>query len=63
MSKGADTITGAATGNEAGRLRYQWSSSDTAIAGRWQGKFIGISPEGFTQTFPTKGFIQIDVTT
>lgn len=63
MIKGATTVTGAATGNEAGLLTYQWSPGDTAIPGRYLGTFHGTSPEGFEQTFPTKGSIQIDVTT
>lgn len=63
MVRGATTVTGAATGNDAGLLSYQWADGDTALPGRYIGKFTGISPEGLLQTFPTKGYIQIDVTT
>lgn len=59
---GLPTITGPATGDAAGILSYQWQPGDTDTPGTYEGKFFGNDPSGFQQTFPTKGFVAIEIT-
>jgi hypothetical protein len=59
---GLAPITGPATGDADGLLSYQWNPADTDIAGTYEGKFFGNDPDGYQQTFPTKGFITIEIT-
>lgn len=56
---GPTDITGPATGSSAGVLSYTWASGDTDIPGRYDAIFVGTSPDGKTQTFPTRGSIPI----
>ena len=58
---GLPSITGPAMGDDNGVLSYQWNPADTDAAGTYEGKFTGLDPSGFQQTFPTKGFITIEI--
>lgn len=55
------TITGPAESPEEGVLRYPWNAGDTDKAGSYSGWFDGVGPNGEVQTFPTKGFLSIEV--
>lgn len=59
---GPREVSGPATGTSAGVLEYTWASGDTTVAGFYEGRFIGTSPSGKQQTFPTKGHLLIEVT-
>lgn len=54
-------VTGPATGDVNGYLEYDWQAGDTAVPGIYEGYFQGVSPGGSLQTFPTTGYIEIDV--
>ena len=48
------TITGPATGDNAGNLSYVWQTGDTDVAGTYEAVFEGIDGAGKPETFPTK---------
>lgn len=46
----------------AGKVRYNWSASDTASVGTYEGEFEVTFADSTIETFPNSGFFSIIVT-
>lgn len=46
---------------EIGEVRFDWTSLLTAIAGDFYGEFAVTWPDGRVRTFPTNGYILIEI--
>ena len=44
-----------------GEVTYTWASGDTDTAGSYLGEFEVLWPNSKTQTFPSKGYVTIDI--
>lgn len=59
---GPADVTGSATPDiPTGKLTYTWLAGNTAVPGFYQGTFYGTSPTAKLQTFPTKGYVSIEI--
>ena len=45
-----------------GIVSYTWQAGDTDVAGKYEGEFTIIWPTDEPQTFPSKGYVQIEIT-
>lgn len=61
IMEGPTTITGAATGSSSGVLTFVWGAGTTDVPGSYEGRFRGTSPEGKRRTFPTRGYIPVEI--
>ena len=44
-----------------GQVTYQWSAGDTDLPGSFAGEFVVTWPTGREQTFPTTGFVTVQI--
>lgn len=59
--EGPTTITGPATGDSNGVLTFVWGAGTTDVPGSYEGRFRGTSPDGKPRTFPTSGYIPVEI--
>ena len=65
VGRGTAGVDGAAVvigDGSAGKVRYNWSASDTASVGTYEGEFEVTFADSTIETFPNSGFFSITVT-
>jgi len=45
-----------------GIVQYNWTASDTATVGSYQGEFEVTYPDNTIETFPNNGYIRVEIT-